>query len=1208
MHKAILGSAVALALFTLTSCTQGREGGPSDAAAGPGFEAWKLHGETLNRRPDVLRRYTFQTVAPESPEVVSEAGEREPLKYASKEPLQIVEGRWPGKKAVRLDRGCFEGKPFDVKDKSFTVEIWFCKHGQGAELGNGGTGGMIFAQGDGYWSGFRAWTDYPARRLVFALGRPKPGHAFHLPVEDSVPDGVWHHLAAAWDGRRMRLYLNGLLLGSADYAGDYTPPGGPFKVGFADAGIGSLKMDVDEAAVYGRALSPAEVLQSAHFHAPLGADLKARFARAMESSAENDWSAAGTELAGILDLGGVHPEYRSLARLALARTLDKRNRSNEALAEYAKLLDDPSAPASFRQTALRLCARWERGVASPWCSQPVYERLLEVPDLGDAERVAVRVNLAERRLRDRDFAAARKDYDLLAALPQVPEGDRWNLRLQAAHSRLYARDYAAARAAYAKLAGDAGVPPEVRAYAMLGSAHAFARQRRYAEAAGAFAALRDVEAAPPHLRLEAEERMTEMKRLAQGLPARDPAASRVKIPPSPRPGATFYVAPDGADANPGTRDRPLATLTRARDAIRELRTRGGLPAGGIAVLVRGGRYRATGTLELAAEDSGTDQSPVVYAACPAEKPVFSGGVTVKGFTLVKAADTLARLPEEARGKVWQADLKAQGIRDYGRLGPRGFGLSGYPCRPWVDLYVDGRPMTLARWPNTGFVSVGEVYAGKRDSAESGKPGVFEYEGDRPARWRQANDLWMFGYWGYLWEARGVKVASVEPEKRRIATAQPSAYGFFKGQPYYYFNLLEEIDSPGEWYLDREAGTLYLYPPSDLAKATVELAMLEAPFLKLTGVSHVIVRGLTFECGRADGAVIAGGRHNLLAGCTFRRLGASGVILDGGTEHGVLGCDIHTLGAGGIHAKGGDLKTLTPGGHFIENNHVYDFTRVDRVYGPAVNLDGVGNRVAHNLFHDSPHQGMRVEGYGHVIEYNEVHSVVYESDDQGGVDMYGNPAYRGNVFRFNFWHHVGSGQRVAGQSGIRLDDMISGVLMYGNVFYRCSGGQFGAIQIHGGKDNIADNNLIIDCKYAFSFSPWGEKRWQSQLASDAIRKAMAAGGADITQPPYSIRYPDLARLKEDPDRNFLRRNLAVRCGRFSVRETGVNSLIDNHVLADDPGFADPARLDFRLKDDSPVYDRFPFRPIPFGEIGLYADERRATWPVASAVTPRYVREY
>jgi hypothetical protein len=305
--------------------------------------------------------------------------------------------------------------------------------------------------------------------------------------------------------------------------------------------------------------------------------------------------------------------------------------------------------------------------------------------------------------------------------------------------------------------------------------------------------------------------------------------------------------------------------------------------------------------------------------------------------------------------------------------------------------------------------------------------------------------------------------------------------------------------------------------------------------------------------------------------------------------------------------GGDRKTLKPGQHFVENCHISDFSRVDRVYAPAVHVDGVGQRIAHNLFHDSPHHGMRVEGYEHTIEFNEIHSVVYEFDDQAGIDIYGNPAYRGLVLRHNFWHHIGSGYDVAGQAGIRLDDFISDVLIYGNVFFRCAGGKFGGVQIHGGKDNIVDNNLFIDCKYAVSFSPWGQARWLDRLAADGTQGAIRQGGVDITQPPHSERYPDLARMTENADRNFLWRNATVDCGEFTARDRGVNERMDNHAFQGDVGFADAARRDFDLPEDSPVHTRFGFRPIPFREIGLYQDEYRASWPVRHEVTPRYVRE-
>ncbi|MBM4034253.1 MAG: LamG domain-containing protein, partial [Planctomycetes bacterium] len=268
------------AIITLASLSCARLGEGPGRQSGWSQEAWERHRDALRQRPDIVRYYTFESVAPDAvggaslPRVPSLAGEREALAYVPAggaslpRVLQVVEGRWPGKKAVQLDAGCLEAKPFEVKDKAFTVELWFRKHGQGAERGNSGwTSGMLFAQGDGYWSGLRVWTSYPARNLVFEIGRPQPGHAFALAASDAVPDGVWHHLAATWDGREMRLYLNGLLLKAAEFAGDYTAPKAPFRVGFANAGIGSLKMDVDEVAVYNRALSPGEILRSAYFHA-----------------------------------------------------------------------------------------------------------------------------------------------------------------------------------------------------------------------------------------------------------------------------------------------------------------------------------------------------------------------------------------------------------------------------------------------------------------------------------------------------------------------------------------------------------------------------------------------------------------------------------------------------------------------------------------------------------------------------------------------------------------------------------------------------------------------------------------------------------------------------------------------------------------------------------------------------------------------------
>jgi hypothetical protein len=762
----------------------------------------------------------------------------------------------------------------------------------------------------------------------------------------------------------------------------------------------------------------------------------------------------------------------------------------------------------------------------------------------------------------------------------APGREEFNRQLQLGHAAWAARDYPAARAEYARLVASPDAPAPYRSVAQLRLAESYVREKNYEAARAEFQKLLTMPGVPEHHRWEAEERQREIDRLQAGLPPRDPAWSRVPLPPRPAPARQFYVSPNGNDANPGTRWRPFATLERARDAIRALKRReGGLPRGGVTVSLKPGEYRRSEAFQLSAEDSGTETAPIVYQAERPGTARLTGGVRLRGFQPVTEPAILARLPAEAQGQVWQLDLKAQGITHFGELRPRGFGCQPSPV---VELFFNGQPMTVARWPNEGFIPTGAVL-------EPGSPGqgaVFEYAGDRPSRWLQAPDLWLFGYWRWQWADGTLAVAAIDPATHQIRTVQSSVYGVASGMPYYAFNLLEEIDMPGEWYLDRRTGILYFYPPSDPEQATVQLSLLPSPLVQMDQVSHVTLQGLVLELGGFDGVAIRDGDHCLVAECTLRQLGGTGVVIQGGRHHGVLGCEMHTLGRGGTSVVGGDRKTLTPGGHFVENCHIHHFSRIDRTYTPAVFLDGVGNRVAHNLFHDTPCHALRIEGNDHLIEFNEVHHVVLESDDQGGLDMFGNPSYRGNILRYNFWHDIGTpAPTPCGQAGIRLDDAISGTLVYGNVFYRCSSVLFGGLQIHGGKENIVDNNLFIDCQYAISFSPWGEERWKAFLASEGVVKLLTQD-IDITQPPYRTRYPALAHLAENPDVNLIWRNLVVRCGQFLARDRGIQDLLDNYVTSEDPGFVDAEHLNFQLQPDAPAFDHLGFRPIPFEEIGRY----------------------
>ena len=226
--------------------------------------------------------------------------------------------------------------------------------------------------------------------------------------------------------------------------------------------------------------------------------------------------------------------------------------------------------------------------------------------------------------------------------------------------------------------------------------------------------------------------------------------------------------------------------------------------------------------------------------------------------------------------------------------------------------------------------------------------------------------------------------------------------------------------------------------------------------------------------------------------------------------------------------------------------------------------------------------MRIDGSEALVEYNHVHDLVRESDDQGGIDMYFNYGYRGVVIRYNYWEDILGGSK-CGAAGVRFDDMISGQEVYGNIFRNVGALLFGAVQIHGGKDNIVDNNVFYQCNSAVSFSPWSQETWDRYVASAGVKKQLYED-IDIDCPLYQGRYP---KLKEDIhanlNRNYIRNNLAIGCKSMYFRENGQNIMQNNSALF----IGENAELQKPLKYylDPGVLAGFGLKPIPYEKIGV-----------------------
>jgi hypothetical protein len=617
----------------------------------------------------------------------------------------------------------------------------------------------------------------------------------------------------------------------------------------------------------------------------------------------------------------------------------------------------------------------------------------------------------------------------------------------------------------------------------------------------------------------------------------------------------LFVAPNGADTNPGTKGRPLASMEAARDRLRAIGT------GPRTIVLRPGTYMRARTFALDARDSD-----LTLRAEPGAR--LLGGRIVQGW---KPSND-PRLPAAARGRVVQLPLK---ISDPGGLRRRGFGVETSPAP--LEVFVDNVPQTLARWPN------GDSWATIAEGAEGGFTAAADPK--RLARWAKADDLWVHGYWTFDWADTVEKVTAVDPGTRRITTAPPhGAYGYKTGKRFYALNLIEELDAPGEYWLDRKTDALFFYPPHG---GETVVSTLSTPLISVRDAKRVTIEGLTLACSRDRGIAIVGGEGVRIVGCTLRGLGTDGIAIDGGARHQVIGCDLFDLGESGILMTGGDRKTLTPAGHMVENCEIHHHSRLCFTYRPAIGIHGVGNRARHNRLHDGPHNAILMSGNDHEVAFNEIFRVCTQTGDAGAVYMGRDLTMRGIVIRHNWFHDIGptltATDGFVDVMAVYLDDCFSGTTVVGNIFERAGR----AAMIGGGRDNTIENNLFIGCDPAIHVDSRG-KGWASKYFVPNGEWRIFETLADVhpKDPPYATHYPALATIYDDPDIPFARgnrllRNVIVGTGRPIEWQDGLSEKTvetDGNVIVKTPAEVglNPKVFTVTVKG---------FAPIPFSQIGL-----------------------
>lgn len=600
----------------------------------------------------------------------------------------------------------------------------------------------------------------------------------------------------------------------------------------------------------------------------------------------------------------------------------------------------------------------------------------------------------------------------------------------------------------------------------------------------------------------------------------------------------IYLSPSGNDSNPGTMKYPKKSPEAARIQIQKIRKSEKIGKRYFEVIFGGGEYSLESTLVFGLDDSGDSNTKIVYKAISGSLARFSGGKKINAgdFKKVKDPELINRLTsEKAKQFILEYDLLAHGIYDFGNMKHHGFGWAVQNAP--MELFINGIPAVLAQYPNNkgDFIRIKSIIDSgsvPRYGDFSNRGGIFTVDDPRIEKWKEADDFWIQGMFGTIWADDFLKVKKIDQFNQSIETVLPHLYGI-RGGHFKAINLFEEIDTIGEYFIDRKKGKLYVYPGDDFLSGEIYLSMLENPFIAFENASNITFENLVFEYSRGLGIYIEGGENIQLKNCTIRNLGGmavsigmgveadtmmgiggngkpasrivgdirryiySNILFDrkGGKNHKISGCKIYNLGAGGISLGGGNRSKLDTAGNTIENCEIFYVNRWEKTYRPLIDLSGVGNIIRHCSLHDATHSAILFTGNDHLIEYNDIFNTCSESNDVGVLYSGRDPSSYGTTIRYNYIHDNGPSELYFPHpysQGIYLDDFNSGTTVLGNIFKNMK-----TSILASGWDTKIYNNIIVNS---------GPITFQLRYFNEVTKTRLYL--VNPAFPPYSEHYPGL----------------------------------------------------------------------------------------------------
>lgn len=673
----------------------------------------------------------------------------------------------------------------------------------------------------------------------------------------------------------------------------------------------------------------------------------------------------------------------------------------------------------------------------------------------------------------------------------------------------------------------------------------------------------------------------------------------------------LYVATDGNDKNEGSIEEPLKTLHGARDKIRSLKKAGEQPPKGFVVYVREGNYSFSESLVLENEDSGKAGAPIVYRSYPGERATLVGGVKLTGSDFKKVTDksvTDRIITTSARDKIYAYDLKKLGITDVGPVYLKGNysyrtitenGTLGTradnPKAPAMELLVDGQAYHVAQYPNGNQLITIETlvdegfnwYNDLNSNKGWGNPFVIRVKEDRLKYWTHLDpeQLIMYGKWYFEWADMSIPMKSFDPVTGEIVSLSSSTHGVQAGRGFYVYNLIEELDEKGEYYIDPDTCMLYCYEIPSGDKADIILTMLEDPIINIKDGEYIEFKELNLTGARIGAINIDDYSENIeISKCDISFTDRYSVGLRG-KNTGIRDCVIHDINTG-VNIYGGFPASLTRGECYVVNTEIYNIGRTLRTYAPAANIGGFGNYMSHNEIHNAPHQAIAFGGFDWTISYNEVYDAVTEADDMaaiyGGISL----SQRGGQIKYNYIHDVRTSSP-AFSHGIYVDDLGSDMVIMGNIIEDTKN----ALMFNGSRDIYVANNILIN--------NGGGLRLTNRVMTNLNRHYSNLDSQPFTKTElFKSHYPKFAaimgpdhKIKDTscilPVDNVYKNNILINTPLAEYID-GADGYVEdsgNLVTNKDPGFYDMANKNYMLKQDAKVFTELPeFKPLPFTRMG------------------------